>query len=157
MQVTKSQLSKIHVQLSQLGLQEKKKMLVLQYTNGRSESSRDLTMQEAKELIMALSKYDPCDPMRRKVFSLAYDAEIIWGTTSIDKKINAIKLDNFLLTRGTVKKELKRMTREELIKTISQFKQIIKHQEEKSAEKAVTELLHELEIPIAQQRKAKHS
>lgn len=146
--INKAQISKIHVLLSQMKLMEQKADFVYQFSNGRVVSTKELTTQEATELIKHLSKYDPCDRMRKKVFALAYEAGIIWGETLDDKKMNAAKLNMFLRDRGTVKKDLSKMKSEELIKVVSQFQQIIKHNEFTKAGKATKNMLAELSIPM---------
>ena len=147
--VTNAQLQKIHVLLRQLNLVEQKESFVFQFSNGRSFSSRDLTMDEATLFIQHLSKFDSLDRMRKKVFALAYEAGIIWGDTD-DKKMNAAKLSKFLKERGTVRKELNSMTKDELVKVVTQFELIVKHQassqENKAASKLTSELLAELNI-----------
>ena len=122
--ITYPQISKIHVLLTQLNLLEQKADLVFEFTNFRATSTKDMTQAQAAELIRHLSKYDPLDKMRKKVFALAYEAGIIYGDSPEDKKINAAKLNLFLKDRGTVKKELSKMSKEELVATVSQFKQI---------------------------------
>lgn len=156
MQVTKSQLSKIHVLLSQMGLTDQKREMIHRFSSGRTESSKELTMQEASMLLQALSRHDPCDPMRRKIFALAYDANIIWGDTPADKKMNSIKLDRFLLSKGTVKKELRRMNHADLVKAINQLQQIVKHTEERRAAQKANGLLNELGIQSSFRTIARH-
>lgn len=144
--LSKPQLIKIHTLLNQTGLIEQKKDLVRQFSNNRTESSKELSIYEAKQLIQALSKYDPLDPMRRKVFALAYEAGFIWGDSLEDKKMNTIKINSFLLHSGTVKKELGRMTKEELIKTVNQFHSIVRNKEFSDAKKQTNTLLKELNL-----------
>ena len=147
--ITTAQLSKIHVLLNQFGIMEDKADLVSQFTNGRETSSKKLTFNEAKSILQHLSRFDPCDKMRKKVFSLAYEAEIIYGDTQADKKINAAKLNMFLLHSGTVKKELNKMSKDELKKVVNQFYMIIKHKEESKVNKNTTEMLSGLGISTA--------
>lgn len=144
--INKAQILKIHVLLSQMKLMEQKVDFIYQFSNGRVTSTKELTNQEATDLIKHLSKYDPCDKMRKKVFALAYEAGIIWGETLEDKKMNAAKLNMFLRDRGTVKKDLSKIKSEELIKVVSQFQQIIKHNEFTMAGKATKNMLAELSI-----------
>lgn len=147
--ITTAQLSKIHVLLNQFGIIEDKADLVSQFTNGRETSSKKLTFNEAKSLLQHLCRFDPCDRMRKKVFSLAYEAEIIYGDTPADKKINAAKLNMFLNNAGTVKKDLNKMRIDELIKVVNQFCMIIKHKAESKINKSTTQMLSELGIATA--------
>lgn len=153
--VTRPQLTKIHVLLNQFGIMDDKAELVRQFTNGRETSSKQLTFYEAKNLLLHLSRFDPLDKMRKKVYALAYNANIIYGDTPEDKKINTAKLNMFLKERGTVKKELNKMNNADLVKVITQFQQIIKHKEESKASKATKSLLHELDIQTAIKRTIK--
>jgi hypothetical protein len=146
--ITNAQLSKLHVLLTQLKILDQKPDLVLQFTDYRTMSSKEMTKDEATELIRHLSKYDSCDKMRKKVFALAYEAGIIYGDSWEDKKMNAAKLNLFLQDRGTVKKELGKMSKEELVKTVSQFEQIVKHNEGATASKITKSVLSELNIPV---------
>ena len=150
--VTNAQLSKLHVLLTQLKIMDQKAALVFQFTNYRETSSKEMTKDEATELIRHLSRYDSSDKMRKKVFALAYEAGIIWGDTWQDKKMNAAKLNLFLLDRGTVKKELGKMNKEELIKTVSQFQLIVKHNERNAASKLTKKVLSELNIPVEKKK-----
>ena len=151
--ITKGQLSKIHVLLSQAKLTDQKAMLVQSFSRGRCSSCKDLTMNEAIEFIKYLSVEDANNSMRRKVFALAYEAEIIWGDTPDDKRMNSAKLNKFLLERGTVKKSLNDMDREELIKTVNQFQQIVKHTEESNQNKETTAMLAGLNISVTTKRR----
>lgn len=153
--ITKDQLKKLHVLLNQLGLIDDKKEIVSHYSKGRTESSRELTIAEAGALISALAGNDGNDRMRRKVFALAYEAGIIYGDTPEDKKMNAIKLNQFLLKSGTVKKELNKLTYTELVKTVSQFNQIVRHSNESSAAKQTRSLLNELNIQTSGKSRVK--
>jgi len=155
--ISKAQISKIHVLLSQLKLTDEKQNFVSQFSKGRVKSTRDLTMNEAKEMLQYLSSVDPFEKMRRKVFALAYAANIIWGDSPADKRMNAVKLNEFLMSKGTVKKEINKMNDKELIKTINQFDQIIKHMEGSQAGKITRSVLNELNIPITAKRETKAS
>lgn len=144
---TTAQITKIHVLINQMGLKEDKGELIRQFSAIGATSTKNLTILEASNLLKHLSYFDPCDRMRRKVFALAYEAGIIYGDTFEDKKMNSIKLDKFLSEKGSVKKPIGSMTKEELQKTVNQFAQIIKHQEYTKAGKVAKQMLQELNIP----------
>ena len=150
--ITTEQLKKLHVLLHQLGLMDEKVEFIYKISNGRETSSKDITTDEARRLIEHLSKYDVGDKMRKKVFSLAYTAGIIYGDSPADKKMNAAKLDVFLQERGTVKKRLNELNKAELIKVINQFEQINKHMDERKANKITTTMLNELGIATIKKR-----
>lgn len=146
----KQQIAKIHVLLNQLGIIDQKKDIVAGISDGRTDSTKELTMEEARLLIMNLSEYDPKERIKSLIFSLAYQAGIIYGSSADDKKMNAAKLNLFIRERGAVKKELKDMNYQELIKVHRQFEAIVRNSQKstdkKGAEKAVRNLLEELNI-----------
>ena len=150
--ISKAQLSALHALLNNTGMLEDKKELIYNTTDGRTESSKELTFEEAKLLISRLSEFDPKARQRSLIFSLAYQAGIIYGSTPDDKKINAAKLNMFLKERGTIKKELNAMTLPELIKTHRQFEGIVsntkKSETNKEAGKLVKHLLDELDLTV---------
>jgi len=150
-QITTAQLRKLNFLISKLNLQEQKAALINSTSRQRTQSSKELTKAEAIWLISKLDeKFNETkqtnEPMIRKIFALAYDAEIIYGGSEEDKKMNTAKLNQFVKERGTVKKELKEMNSSELLKTINQFKQIVKHKSESEAIKATKNLLQELNL-----------
>ena len=146
--INPAQLQKLHVLLNRLGWMDEKKAIVCQISAGRTKSSRELYFDEARELIKQLSEYDPAERLKSLIFSLAYRSKILYGTTGVDKKINAAKLNLFLKERGSVKKELNAMDYPELIKTHKQFEAIVKNiaksDDNKTAAKLVAGLLDEL-------------
>lgn len=144
--ITKPQLQKIHVLLNQMGLIDNKAELVYSFSNGRVTSTKELTMEEAGFFIRHLSNYDPLEKMRSKVFALAYEAKIIWGDSPADKKMNFIKLNNFLKERGAVKKDINKMAKPELIKTVNQFQQILRHNETSRSNKSIKNMLKSMNI-----------
>lgn len=157
--ITKDQLKKIHVMLTQMCLIENKPFIIFQFTGGRTEHCSQMTIQEAtnliKHLIMLSGTGQDLDRMRRKVFALAYGADIIYGDTPEDKRMNTVKLNKFLIERGAIKKKLNQMSYQELIKTVNQFAQIVKHQQQTGANKATRSVLDELNIQTEKTRAAK--
>lgn len=148
--INKAQLTKIHVLLGQNGWMKHKADIIESATNGRTSSSKELTFNEAKQVLRYLSEHNPSERLKSVIFSLAYRAEIIYGDSATDKKINAAKLNMFLLKSGTVKKELNKMDYSELLKTEKQFMAILrtmqKSKTNKEAEKVIVGLLDELGI-----------
>jgi hypothetical protein len=121
---TQPQIAKLHVLLNNLGLIEQKAEIVYNLTSGRTQSTKELTIDEARRLITNLAQYDPNEKLKSLIFSLAYQADIIYGDTPEDKKMNAAKLNFFLKNKGTVKLELNEMNYKELVKTQRQFEAI---------------------------------
>jgi hypothetical protein len=150
--INPAQLKKLHYLLNRLGWMDEKKTIISQITSGRTQSSRELSFEEGKELLKQLSEYDPAERMKSLIFSLAYRANIIYGSTGLDKKLNAVKLNQFLKERGAVKKDLNAMDYPELIKTHKQFEAIVKNvaraADNKQASKLVAGLIGELNINV---------
>lgn len=148
--ITTAQNAKLHTLLSQLGLMDCKKDLLLHYTSGRTDSARELTMEEARDLISQLAAKDPRQRHIKAIWHLAHRAGIIYGDSAEDNQINAAKLNLFLKSRGTVKKELRSMNLDELKKVHRQFEGIVsnnrKAADNKQAREATQHLLDELNI-----------
>lgn len=145
--ITPAQLTKLHVLLRQRSIDEDEKRATISLiTEGRTASSRALTMVEARAWIEHLEGSDPRQPLRAKAFALAYKAGIIWGDSEEDRKMNAAKINLFLRAKGAVKKNLEAQTFPELRKTLGQLAMILKHNEESAAKKATDALLSELGI-----------
>lgn len=147
---TKAQVQKIHVLLNSTGMIDAKREIVRNLTQDRTDSTRQLYLEEATALIRRLAVYDPREVQVSAIFSLAYKAGIIYGDTPADKKMNAAKLNLFIRERGAVKKALAKMTLAELVKVHRQFEAIARatkvSRNKKEANKAVSGLLGELNI-----------
>ncbi len=148
--ITKPQIAKIHVLLNNKGWLDQKKEIILDASDGRTASSKELTIEEARHLIIMLAEHDPAERLKSLVFSLAYQAGIIYGSSADDKKINAAKLNLFIMERGAVKKELNKMNYTDLVKVHRQFEAIVrstqKSKNNKEANNVVANLLNELSI-----------
>lgn len=70
-------MKKIHTLLRQLGLMERKPEIVHGFTQGRTESSRDMTLSEAKALIEWLEGSKERTNVIRRIWHLAYEMGII--------------------------------------------------------------------------------
>ncbi|WP_295714175.1 hypothetical protein [Mucilaginibacter sp.] len=151
--VTKPQLTKIHILLNKLQLIDDKKAIIKEVTKGRATSSKDLTFAEAKFLISRLCDCDPTERLKTVINQLAFRAGIIYGETETDKILNKVKLDLFFKNNGSVKKDLHKQSYTELTKTHRQFEAIVKgiakSKEHRQAEKAVRELLTELNLILS--------
>ena len=121
--LTKQQLVTIQTLCSKLGIgTDQKKTIISGFTAGRSNSSRDLSREEAMELIRHLKSLDPqeesAERMRRKIIRLAH--ELHWhlpGTTRIDMK----RVDGWCRSYGFGKKGLNSYTPSELPRLVTQF------------------------------------
>ncbi len=149
--ITKPQLAKLHVLLSQLDLMDDKKEFIQAYTKGRTDSSREMYLGEARELIETLAKMHPAEKEKKVIWYLACKAGIIYGERE-EREIDKAKLDMFLNGRGVVKKPLQQMTLPELKQVHKQFEGILRNNkraaDNKQAKKAVHQLLTELNITV---------
>lgn len=150
---TKPQIAKINILINQLGFKDQKADIILEACGGRTDSSKALSIDEARLLLIRLSEYSPLEKLKSIILSLAYRCGIIYGDTKEDKRINVAKLNMFLKTRGTVKKELNQMSYNELLRTHRQFEAILKSVNnsslKKEADKAVKNLLEEMNLLTA--------
>lgn len=125
--------------LSVLGLQDEKQTLVLSFSEGRSESSKDLEQVEANQLCRHLQelkkeqdKQDGSDKMRKKIIGLLKGVEQIkterntYEFTNEDGRANMRAIYRFILNVGYAKKGLNHYSKEELVKLVSQVEQITK-------------------------------
>lgn len=145
--ITPKQLKCLNTLITKLKISKpEKEAMVNGFSGGLYISSKDLNELQAAHMIKHLISLDPTDVLRKKVFALAYEAGFIYGSSIADKKMNAARLNQILKKSGTVKKELNRMTSQELVKTVSQFQQIVKHIHESQASKETKSLLTELNI-----------
>ncbi|NBH90339.1 MULTISPECIES: hypothetical protein [Bacteroidales] len=120
------QLKMIHTLLSKFGLAGQKENIVLGFSDGRTDSCRDLTMTEAKQLINYLLHTDEKKRMIKSIWHLAYKMGIIYGDSFEDNKMNAATLNLFCKSRGTVKKDIDKQELSELKKTHRQFEGMYK-------------------------------
>lgn len=119
----------LHGLLTQAGLNEQKAALVSSYTQGRSESSKDLTNEEAKQMIGYLANVanvngEAAQKMRRKIISMAH--EMHWHLIGT-QKIDMDRLNGWCANFGFGKKVLNKYTYMELPKLVTQFTAIYKH------------------------------
>src|SRR5690606_14473880 len=126
--------------------------IILGCTDGRTNSSRELYYDEAKELINKLSTYDPRESHITAIKRLAFDAGIVYGNTATDWKINIAILNRFLMDRGCVKKELNKINLDELVKVHRQFEAIVNNnrisRDNKMAKTKTEQLLNELHLSV---------
>ncbi len=117
--------------LKLLNKQAYKADYVIDVTNGRSSSSKDLTDQEYETLVKILVKevepikvvYDAkADRMRKKVISICHELGMhVPGTTQIDM----LAVNCFCRNKGMFKKSLNQHNNDELRQLVSQFELIL--------------------------------
>lgn len=139
--ITPAQLKLIHTMLSKNNLIEHKADLCYSFSNGRTESSKELTLGEAKSFIEYLKDGDRCKVIINQIYHLAYLAGIIYGDTKEDKAMNTAKINSFLEKKGSVKKPLYKQTLAELKKTARQFEAIVKRNADKDVIKDFVQMV----------------
>ena len=121
MRITLQQNKELHLHLNKSGLSASKKDLVFGFTEGRSESSKDLLMHEATALIHYLKSQnkegESAQQMRRKIIAMAHNLR--WEQEG--GAINMDTVNHWCLTKSYLKKELNSYTYSELPKLVSQF------------------------------------
>ena len=71
--ITYPQLKIIHTLLGELELRDRKSEIVYSFTEGRTESSREMTMKEAKDLIEWLKGSQERNNLVSRIWHLAYE------------------------------------------------------------------------------------
>jgi len=124
-----------HGLIGKLGFDsEQKEELVYSYTLGRTAESKMMYYIEMQQLINALTSRvksgdnkvegtnDACDKMRKKILSLCYEMQwTIFDTSKKRTVVDYVRLNEFLLKSGAVKKLLNELKYDELQKVVSQF------------------------------------
>lgn len=118
----------LHFLLSATALTPQKASLVLSFSDGRCESSKELTDVEANNLIGYLKnqknlKADADNKMRRKIISMAH--EMHWhlsGTQTIDME----RLNHWCEKYSYLKKPLMGYSSDQLPTLVSQFQKVYK-------------------------------
>jgi len=144
------QIRMFHALLHSAGVMENKRDIIHTLTNGRTTSSRQINQKEFKFFLEHHNKVDTKNSMRRKIFALARECEIIYGNSHDDMKMNIAKVNAFLLSRGTVKKKVSELSCYEIKKVINQFQCIVKSNQKSSEKKnhftEVNSVLEDLNI-----------
>ena len=126
---------------------EQKASLVHTFSDGRTTSSKELTLMEARELIDYLKRSDESVNIIRSIWRIAYDMNVIYGKGYEENEMNAAKLDSFCQARGTVKKRLRSQTCNELKQTHRQFQAMYKvHVRKLAVSQSIEALKREMQI-----------
>ena len=120
--------------LTKTKLQGRRHAICWEYSNGRTESSKELSNTEMLTIIHDLEKgfkeLDRCDVMRKKIISMAH--EMGWRVKSQDvrsksqdikPKIDIQRVDNWCVKYGAYHKGLNAHNYTELVHLLSQFEQ----------------------------------
>ena len=116
--------------------------LIHQFSNGRTNSSKELTKKEATELIRKFlgrgtePRYSWQERLAvvRAIYAVSLEISFINKGFDSNKpediEMNKAKINQFILSHGVVKKPIVKQTYEELQKTLKQFKKIAGKEEE---------------------------
>lgn len=121
--------ARLHLLLAQSGKRQHKKELVFSFTSGRSESSRGMTDQEARDMIAYLegsvTALDPADRMRKKIISMA--REMGWEKRVAGKRIADMdRIKAWVMKYGQFKKPINEYEINELPALVTQFEKVYK-------------------------------
>lgn len=134
--ITTAQIKKIHTLLNQQGLMDEKRTIIHSVSEGRTDSTKQLTANEARQMISWLLDADEENKKRQEVFKavygLAFKMDIIYGNTDEDYQMNIAKLNVFCRERGTVKKNFTSQNLAEMRRTHRQFEAMYKKFENKA-------------------------
>ena len=120
--------------LKQRGLYEQRSHLVSEFTNGRSDSSKDLTEREIDKLIALLeaeekqtnSDFWRGDHMRKKIFSLCFDyGWTIWSDKKQRMVVDQRRLNSWMLKYSILHKALNEYKYDELPALVTQFESVV--------------------------------
>lgn len=123
--LSRGQLICIKTLITKLSLQAQGADMVNGFSNGRTDSTKDLTPQEATDMIRHLKSLDPeekkAEVMRKKIIAIAH--EMNWhkkGTHDVDMQ----RIDGWCVTYGRFKKKLNQHTYSQLPALLTQFKTV---------------------------------
>lgn len=118
MKIQAEQTRTLHALLNNNKMMGQKAALILGFTDGRSESSKDLTYQEAGALINHLKSIDSSHKMRRRIIKMAH--EMGWKLKD-SSKIDIERVNEWCVKFGYGHKPLNDYSPVELPKLVSQF------------------------------------
>lgn len=156
--ITSAQIKKIHTMFSLLGIEkESKKKVILELTDNRTPSVKNLTFKEAKFLISHIEgrinehemKIIEQKQRKKEVVSIYHLSCLIgmcYGDTEEDKLMNIAKINMFCRERGTVKKNISEMNLTELRKTKRQFEAILDKNTTNAVNKLINNTLNKKEV-----------
>lgn len=116
----------LHSLLSSTGLTARKKELVISFTDGRAESSKELSQEEANELIQYLKRFtveteaEKADKMRKKIISMAHQME--WKLPN--GKADMSRINNWCVKYSYLHLTLNNYSYSALPKLLTQFESI---------------------------------
>lgn len=138
MKATPQQLQRIHAALHMQGLLHHKADMVSSFTNGRSESSREMTSDEAAELLQMLNETQSAkqkeqgtkDKMVRHMIAMAHEMgwikerAVVNGDGQVSRKKDYTDLHAWVEKYGYLKKPLNKYSYQELPTLVTAFKNV---------------------------------
>lgn len=127
MRRTISQNARLHGLINELKIdKETKEDLVYTFTQGRSASSSDMSVDECQSLIGYLEytkprKTDKANKQRKKILSICHEMD--WR---VNEKVDFKRLEDYLLKYGYLHKPLNDYTEDELPTLVTQFQNLLK-------------------------------
>lgn len=123
--ISKSQRSAIFGYIVSLGISEEmRRDLTWAHTNGRTASLREMRWDEAESLIKYLTELSGNDANRLRKKMLAIAHQLGWTN---NEKVDVKRVNNWCIKYGYMHKSFNHYTSKELIKLITQFKQLMPH------------------------------
>lgn len=132
MEKTTQQLKSIFAACRKLGIDDDTRAtLVIDLTDGRTSSCKDITYSEAKQFVRQLNsllstpapkfseRYFQCDNMRKKILSFFHEMNY-----RVNGKLDMERVEKTIIQKGYLKKPLNSYKYEELPKLVSQFESI---------------------------------
>lgn len=110
---------------------------IMRFTDGRTNTSKQLSLEEARELIELLDESNR--KMRNKVYAICASMGWFQSGSRDDDKMNWAIVDKFLKVRGVVKKPIRQCSHKELVAVVSQFENIQKKGLDKELKAILTE------------------
>jgi hypothetical protein len=125
--ISKPQLRNLFRLLREAGLTGRRHALIYEVTGERTESSKELTIEEynklKNDLNVIIQKEDKADKMRKKIISMA--REMRWEIISEGKtKADIKRINDWCLKFGYLHKSLNQYTEAELPKLVTQFENV---------------------------------
>lgn len=137
MNATAKQIQYIHAALHRKGLLAHKREMVASFTGNRTESSKDMTFEEAAEMLATLNDHQPDEDKRQKMVRhiIAMAHEMGWikesgvvscesGVGTLKKKKDYSDLHAWVEKYGYLKKPLNKYSYAELPNLVTAFKNV---------------------------------
>jgi len=131
-----SNMKALHAQLNKLGLMDEKRDIIGGFTNGRTDSARQLTDTELSGIVTHLNGYrpDPDSPRQRMVRSLYFHArQLGWyapdGRGGV--KVDVPRLEAWCIKYTTAHRSFKKMNPKQLAQAVTAIKQYVTTNTEK--------------------------